>query len=155
MVTLPAGRVTISGTSCPVLMLFSHRLSTELPFNPHSSRSGSVQRIVSEVLRLNRFVMPPAFCAGALQIQCSSLSPLAPSGVFIRAIVMPAVRLIEIQFTRSGRVHGPLVFLVAYTGTQAGGRISLHFAGNVTDPTSFVPRSITITRTCCTSSLST
>jgi len=75
-------------------------------------------------------------------------------------------RLTEIQFTHCGRVHrlDPtntnipaklLGFLVAYTGTQAGGRISLHFAGNVTDPTSFVPRSITITRTCCTSSLST
>jgi beta-fructofuranosidase len=74
MVTLPSGRVTISATGCPVAILFSLRPSTGLPFNPHSSWSGSVQRIVSEVLRPNRFVMPPAFCAGALQIQCSSFS---------------------------------------------------------------------------------
>ena len=49
---------------------------TAIQFNPHSSRSGSVQRIVSEVLRPNPFVMPPAFRAGALQIQCSWLSPM-------------------------------------------------------------------------------
>jgi hypothetical protein len=38
------------------------------------SRSGSGQRIVFEVLRPSWFVMSPAFCAEALQIQCSSSS---------------------------------------------------------------------------------
>src|SRR3954466_7622469 len=49
MVTLPAGRVTISTPSWLIAMLFSLPQSNALPFNPHSSRSGSVQRILSAV----------------------------------------------------------------------------------------------------------
>ena len=49
MVTLPAGRVTISTPSWFIAMLFSLSQSNALPFNPHSSPSGSVQRILSAV----------------------------------------------------------------------------------------------------------
>jgi hypothetical protein len=39
---------------------FPASVKSRPPFNPHSSRFGSVQRIVSEVLRPNRFAMPRA-----------------------------------------------------------------------------------------------
>jgi hypothetical protein len=48
--------------------LAAHLVARQL-FNPHRSRSGSVQRILSAMLRPEAWFVPPQLIAGALRIE--------------------------------------------------------------------------------------